>query len=179
MPDAVWFEDTADLQEQPGLLSPPSPASDETCKPCNEREMCSLNDAEFNVRYNGPRGPRVLVMHGKERRFRAACRYPGCLKRAQRKDAKTIRGGLCVSHGGGKRCYVPGCKTGAYGNTDMCIKHGGGPRCQLGEEYHRAGELLPSAVYRLTGTIRDEEGEVYPSFSGKRVCRACYKRLQF
>ncbi|XP_062223402.1 probable WRKY transcription factor 19 isoform X2 [Phragmites australis] len=36
----------------------------------------------------------------------------------------------CVRHGGGKRCKFEGCVKGAQGNTDYCIRHGGGRRCK-------------------------------------------------
>ncbi|KAJ1254595.1 hypothetical protein BS78_K026900 [Paspalum vaginatum] len=37
----------------------------------------------------------------------------------------------CVRHGGGKRCKFEGCAKGAQGNTDYCIRHGGGRRCKF------------------------------------------------
>jgi hypothetical protein len=40
------------------------------------------------------------------------------------------RSDRCVRHGGGKRCKFDGCAKGAQGNTDYCIRHGGGRRCK-------------------------------------------------
>ncbi|XP_035822734.1 uncharacterized protein [Zea mays] len=37
----------------------------------------------------------------------------------------------CVRHGGGRRCRFEGCAKGAQGNTDYCIRHGGGRRCKF------------------------------------------------
>ncbi|KAG6389705.1 hypothetical protein SASPL_151178 [Salvia splendens] len=51
-------------------------------------------------------------------------------------DGKTIllgaRGasGLCIAHGGGRRCQKAGCQKGAEGKTVFCKAHGGGRRCQ-------------------------------------------------
>ncbi|OEL26250.1 putative WRKY transcription factor 19 [Dichanthelium oligosanthes] len=41
------------------------------------------------------------------------------------------RSDCCVRHGGGKRCKFEGCAKGAQGNTDYCIRHGGGRRCKF------------------------------------------------
>lgn len=38
--------------------------------------------------------------------------------------------GLCISHGGGRRCQKAGCQKGAEGRTVFCKAHGGGRRCQ-------------------------------------------------
>ncbi|KAL0290714.1 UNVERIFIED_CONTAM: hypothetical protein Sangu_2563200 [Sesamum angustifolium] len=37
--------------------------------------------------------------------------------------------GLCISHGGGRRCHYPECNKGAQGITTFCKAHGGGKRC--------------------------------------------------
>ncbi|KAG2650488.1 uncharacterized protein LOC120655539 isoform X2 [Panicum virgatum] len=41
------------------------------------------------------------------------------------------RSDRCIRHGGGKRCKFEGCAKGAQGNTDYCIRHGGGRRCKF------------------------------------------------
>lgn len=55
---------------------------------------------------------------------RGLCNHANCPKRAR-------KGGLCVSHGGGRRCQEDGCvksvQTG--GIPDRCFAHGGGKRC--------------------------------------------------
>ncbi|XP_047970720.1 uncharacterized protein LOC125213949 [Salvia hispanica] len=38
--------------------------------------------------------------------------------------------GLCIAHGGGRRCQKAGCQKGAEGKTVFCKAHGGGRRCQ-------------------------------------------------
>jgi ribosomal protein L12E/L44/L45/RPP1/RPP2 len=52
------------------------------------------------------------------------CRFRGC--------SKGPRGasGLCIAHGGGRRCQKNGCNKGAEGRTVFCKAHGGGRRCQ-------------------------------------------------
>ncbi|CAM9744612.1 unnamed protein product, partial [Sphacelaria rigidula] len=41
-------------------------------------------------------------------------------------------GVFCKSHGGGRRCRIPGCMTSAQSGADvLCIKHGGGKRCMV------------------------------------------------
>ncbi|KAI4367463.1 hypothetical protein MLD38_023199 [Melastoma candidum] len=37
--------------------------------------------------------------------------------------------GVCISHGGGRRCQFSGCPKGAQGSTMYCKAHGGGKRC--------------------------------------------------
>ena len=37
--------------------------------------------------------------------------------------------GLCIAHGGGRKCERDGCSTAARGSTPFCTAHGGGKRC--------------------------------------------------
>jgi len=55
---------------------------------------------------------------------RAACRQPGC-------DKKAVSSGLCVRHGGGRRCGREGCMNIAASRSTFCKTHGGGRRCQF------------------------------------------------
>ncbi|CAH0479847.1 unnamed protein product [Peronospora belbahrii] len=50
------------------------------------------------------------------------CGFPECQKTAK-------RGGLCIAHGGGKKCSVEGCVTSVV-SRGCCVAHGGGKRCQ-------------------------------------------------
>ncbi|KAF5191120.1 F22C12.10 [Thalictrum thalictroides] len=52
------------------------------------------------------------------------CRFDGCGKGARGSS------GLCIAHGGGRRCQKVGCHKGAEGRTAYCKAHGGGRRCQ-------------------------------------------------
>lgn len=54
------------------------------------------------------------------------CRHSGgCHKKIQSK-------GLCIQHGGGRRCQNKGgCGKGAAGRTNFCFAHGGGARCKF------------------------------------------------
>lgn len=47
--------------------------------------------------------------------------------------------GLCIAHGGGRRCQFQGCKSGAEGsgNSVFCKRHGGGRRCGV-ESCHKS-----------------------------------------
>ncbi|KAL6899615.1 hypothetical protein ACP4OV_006273 [Aristida adscensionis] len=82
-----------------------------------------------------------------------ACKHENCSKQAQENSvycklhsgvtkacmvrgcAKGAHGGtpLCIGHGGGKRCVVPGCPNAAcgQGRSDRCVRHGGGKRCKF------------------------------------------------
>ncbi|XP_073285583.1 uncharacterized protein [Primulina huaijiensis] len=53
------------------------------------------------------------------------CQFQGCLKGARGAS------GLCIAHGGGRRCLRPGCSKGAEGRTAFCKAHGGGRRCEF------------------------------------------------
>lgn len=56
---------------------------------------------------------------------RGMCQFAeGCAKRAR-------RGGLCVAHGGGRRCANAGCDKAVQtgGKPGRCFAHGGGKRC--------------------------------------------------
>ncbi|KAF6162099.1 hypothetical protein GIB67_008228 [Kingdonia uniflora] len=52
------------------------------------------------------------------------CLFMGCGKGARGAS------GLCIAHGGGRRCERAGCHKGAEGRTVFCKAHGGGRRCQ-------------------------------------------------
>ncbi|CAD6251197.1 unnamed protein product [Miscanthus lutarioriparius] len=66
------------------------------------------------------------------------CSQPGCAKGARGssgrhegcKRAARGKSGLCIKHGGGKRCQKPNCTKSAEGRSGMCIAHGGGRCCQ-------------------------------------------------
>lgn len=52
------------------------------------------------------------------------CQFNGCTRGARGAS------GLCIAHGGGRRCKRAGCQKGAEGKTVFCKAHGGGRRCQ-------------------------------------------------
>ncbi|KAL2527380.1 loricrin-related [Abeliophyllum distichum] len=60
----------------------------------------------------------------KRRASMKICLVEGCIKGARGAS------GLCIAHGGGKRCQRAGCQKGAEGKTVYCKAHGGGRRCQ-------------------------------------------------
>uniref|UniRef100_A0A7S2SNJ7 WRKY19-like zinc finger domain-containing protein n=1 Tax=Mucochytrium quahogii TaxID=96639 RepID=A0A7S2SNJ7_9STRA len=49
--------------------------------------------------------------------------------------ARVVRGAstFCIAHGGGKRCKIEGCSSGAEGENGsmLCKRHGGGRRCKI------------------------------------------------
>ncbi|XP_073143654.1 uncharacterized protein [Henckelia pumila] len=53
-----------------------------------------------------------------------SCRFEECTRGARGAS------GLCIAHGGGRRCQRFGCQKGAEGKTALCKAHGGGRRCQ-------------------------------------------------
>jgi hypothetical protein len=60
-----------------------------------------------------------------KRRKRTLCRFNGGC------DKVSKRNGLCIAHGGGKRCrHAGGCGKSAQWPTLYCLAHGGGKRCQ-------------------------------------------------
>ncbi|MDD9952595.1 MAG: hypothetical protein OXT67_13625 [Zetaproteobacteria bacterium] len=54
-------------------------------------------------------------------RKRKLCEYLECSKQA-------LKGGLCVAHGGGKRCSASGCER-LVRSAGLCFQHGGGKSC--------------------------------------------------
>jgi hypothetical protein len=56
------------------------------------------------------------------------CTYEGpegiCMRVARGSDP------FCITHGGGRRCRLPGCNKSARGKESFCKAHGGGRRCQ-------------------------------------------------
>ena len=180
---AVYFEDSTASSDAPHTghvqrvpQNACGPKQHDRRAALSDKPLCSLANAEFSVRYIGPKGPRVLVSHGTgtQRRFRPACLADGCKRRAQK--GNSTHTGYCVRHGGGKRCAHSGCTTGAYSAYSMCIKHGGGPRCQLADRHHG---LPPYAPKVLTATAADADGLLHPHLAGLRACYTCFKAFSF
>ena len=61
----------------------------------------------------------------KPKRARRLCGADACLSGAVGGGAL----GRCTRHGGGRRCAVDGCESGAKGTTGLCTRHGGERRC--------------------------------------------------
>ena len=79
---------------------------------------------------------------------RSQCAFPGCEKLSRGKSGMCVSHGggrrcalcnnsaapgseYCRSHGGGRRCQTPDCPRAAQRATDFCIRHGGGVRCSV------------------------------------------------
>ncbi|CAK9054089.1 Probable WRKY transcription factor 19 (WRKY DNA-binding protein 19), partial [Durusdinium trenchii] len=66
----------------------------------------------------------LCIAHGGDPGKKWVCGEQGCQKWA-------LKGGCCVSHGGGRRCEFEGCMKSATGKSSLCVAHGGDPgkRC--------------------------------------------------
>jgi hypothetical protein len=52
--------------------------------------------------------------------------------------------GMCVAHGGGRRCLEFGCNKSSVNSSGKCVAHGGGRRCQ-----EEVSSLSPSLEFPL------------------------------
>ena len=96
------------------------------------------------------------------------CLTPGCTRVAVRGG----KPGLCITHGGGRRCkHKEGCTKAAQGSTHFCIAHGGGKRCEH-PNCNRAARGTTSLCYEhtkeknigLSLRLRRAVHEEFPSF---------------
>jgi hypothetical protein len=72
--------------------------------------------------------------------------------------------GVCITHGGGKRCQYPeGCGKGAIGQTMFCTAHGGGKRCQYSDGCSKSAQGATSFCITHGGGKRCQ----YPEGCGK------------
>ncbi|DBA01595.1 TPA: hypothetical protein N0F65_011351 [Lagenidium giganteum] len=67
-----------------------------------------------------PEGGRALPGLVKKSRI---CKHDNCTR-------YVVNRGLCIGHGGGKRCAVDGCTSSAK-NLGVCWKHGGSTKCTI------------------------------------------------
>ncbi|TDH73714.1 hypothetical protein CCR75_002633 [Bremia lactucae] len=67
--------------------------------------------------------PQEITTQLKRKRKTRICKFEGCEK-------YVVDRGLCIRHGGGKRCSVAGCDCRAQ-NRGLCWKHGGYTRCTV------------------------------------------------
>ena len=103
---------------------------------------------------DAPQGNNARAAPAKRKRAkqkRRMCAHPGC-----KPNIAQGATGMCIRHGGGKRCAQEGCIHGAAGATDYCIVHGGGIRC-------------PNCA-----TWPDSRGGK-PKYDGH--CATCFKRI--
>ncbi|KAE8999327.1 hypothetical protein PR003_g20277 [Phytophthora rubi] len=110
----------ADVMDAMGGTTPPSSAN-------KWRLLFILNAPAL------PSEPELKSPAQDEKKRRRMCKVAGCTK-------YIVQMGRCCRHGGGKKCLVDGCFTGAKHrglcwNTNakargLCWSHGGGTRCQ-------------------------------------------------
>lgn len=146
-------------QESSGLLVP-SVNGSPFKGPVSSAAACT--EQEIHIKHEGDRRGKLKDSFGNTEGqttqlvFRGAgmlCKHENCSKQAQetsiycklhsgvskgcmvRGCIRGAHGGtpLCISHGGGKRCIIPGCPNAAcgQGRSDRCVRHGGGKRCKF------------------------------------------------
>ncbi|POM70189.1 Hypothetical protein PHPALM_13408, partial [Phytophthora palmivora] len=105
--DFILDDATADVKVEPSLV-PGAESSENT-----------------ELRLATPTLQEAQPVAGPKRKKRKAriCKEPDC-------DKYVVDHGLCIRHGGGKRCNVDGCNCRAQ-NRGLCWKHGGYTICKV------------------------------------------------
>ncbi|KAG7382168.1 hypothetical protein PHYBOEH_010606 [Phytophthora boehmeriae] len=111
---------------------------DDAARDAVKTEPCSVGTADRNLlqelRLATPTSPVLLGKRSlaettttstpkRKKRKARICKEPGC-------DKYVVDHGLCIRHGGGKRCNVEGCNCRAQ-NRGLCWKHGGYTICKM------------------------------------------------
>ena len=112
------------------LMFPDEP-SWKTPRTLTDAQNCSIVDLCRNVgctnnvcKIGGYRMSYCKTHYG---RGRTKCFHDGCVTPA----VSGGQVGLCITHGGGKRCQHTQCGKSAKGNSGYCVGHGGGKRCAI------------------------------------------------
>lgn len=113
------------------------------------------------------------------RREKKLCAFPQCTSNA-------VTRGLCISHGGGRRCQRKGCTRGAQ-SKGLCVAHGGGRICKargcsniqrsMGLCIRHGGGKRCSVPGCQKGVVRQD---LCTAHGGKRKCRVdgCNKHVK-
>ncbi|KAG7402147.1 hypothetical protein PHYBOEH_005710 [Phytophthora boehmeriae] len=88
------------------------------------RDESASENTVVNVAPPPPAAPRTAVKKSRICKFENCTRY-------------VVNRGLCIGHGGGKRCAVVGCTSSAK-NLGVCWKHGGSTKCTVAGCENRA-----------------------------------------
>ncbi|GLE00410.1 hypothetical protein PINS_up009167 [Pythium insidiosum] len=113
------------------------------------------------------------------RREKKLCGFPECTSNA-------VTRGLCISHGGGRRCQRKGCTRGAQ-SKGLCVAHGGGRICKakgcsniqrsMGLCIRHGGGKRCSVPGCQKGVVRQD---LCTAHGGKRKCKVedCNKHVK-
>jgi hypothetical protein len=113
------------------------------------------------------------------RREKKLCAFPRCASNA-------VTRGLCISHGGGRRCQRKGCTRGAQ-SKGLCVAHGGGRICKakgcsniqrsMGLCIRHGGGKRCSVQGCQKGVVRQD---LCTAHGGKRKCKVedCNKHVK-
>ncbi|RLN92088.1 hypothetical protein BBJ28_00015652 [Nothophytophthora sp. Chile5] len=113
------------------------------------------------------------------KREKKLCAFPQCTSNA-------VTRGLCISHGGGRRCQRKGCTRGAQ-SKGLCVAHGGGRICRsagcsniqrsMGLCIRHGGGRRCSVEGCQKGVVRQD---LCTAHGGKRKCRVpeCTKHVK-
>ncbi|KAE8915046.1 hypothetical protein PF010_g27637 [Phytophthora fragariae] len=113
------------------------------------------------------------------KREKKLCAFPQC-------SSNAVTRGLCISHGGGRRCQRKGCTRGAQ-SKGLCVAHGGGRICRaagcsniqrsMGLCIRHGGGRRCSVKGCQKGVVRQD---LCTAHGGKRKCRVpdCTKHVK-
>ncbi|CEG46196.1 uncharacterized protein PHALS_02611 [Plasmopara halstedii] len=140
--------------------------------------MYQLEQAGRSMRISdSPRSDPVTPHEAK--REKKLCAFPQCASNA-------VTRGLCISHGGGRRCQRKGCTRGAQ-SKGLCVAHGGGRICRaagcsniqrsMGLCIRHGGGRRCSIKGCQKGVVRQD---LCTAHGGKRKCRVpeCTKHVK-
>ncbi|CAI5738001.1 unnamed protein product [Hyaloperonospora brassicae] len=111
------------LQQQPQQQSPYAPPASTVGPPTALYHPYALRAASCAGAPTDGYRPRDVKTQLKKKRKTRICKSDGCEK-------YVVDRGLCIRHGGGKRCSVDDCNCRAQ-NRGLCWKHGGYTRCTV------------------------------------------------
>ncbi|KAG1697051.1 hypothetical protein DVH05_017436 [Phytophthora capsici] len=140
--------------------------------------MHQLEQAGRSMRISD--SPRSDLMTSNEaKREKKLCAFPQC-------SSNAVTRGLCISHGGGRRCQRKGCTRGAQ-SKGLCVAHGGGRICRaagcsniqrsMGLCIRHGGGRRCSVKGCQKGVVRQD---LCTAHGGKRKCRVpdCTKHVK-
>ncbi|RAW31618.1 hypothetical protein PC110_g12047 [Phytophthora cactorum] len=171
----------------------PQPAVEQSWRPAIEpqtylRTQSSLADSADSMHQleqagrsmrisDSPRADHEAPLESK--REKKLCAFPQC-------SSNAVTRGLCISHGGGRRCQRKGCTRGAQ-SKGLCVAHGGGRICRaagcsniqrsMGLCIRHGGGRRCSVKGCQKGVVRQD---LCTAHGGKRKCRVpeCTKHVK-
>lgn len=140
--------------------------------------MYQLEQAGRSMRISDSPRSDPMTPH-EAKREKKLCAFPQCVSNA-------VTRGLCISHGGGRRCQRKGCTRGAQ-SKGLCVAHGGGRICRaagcsniqrsMGLCIRHGGGRRCSIKGCQKGVVRQD---LCTAHGGKRKCRVpeCTKHVK-